>query len=273
VAVTAGLCAAAIGVVGVVSVSSVNAKVAKTSSAMVMTLSDSRIVESSGLARSGLSTNRLWTVNDSGGGTTLFALDTQGRTAATYDITGASHKDWEAMARKTINGVVYLFIGDIGDNGKKRSSIFVHRVREPAPGTASGSLKPTTFEFRYPDGSHNAEAMMVQPGSQRIFIVTKGKKTNGGIYEAPATLSTTSVNTLRKVGVAPAGMSDALFLPNGSFILRGYVNGWLYKKVGATPVGFSLPLKGETIAFGPTTRSVVIGSEGRNSKVYQVALP
>src|SRR5262245_17271717 len=99
----AGLAAAAMGAVAVSSLTSVDAKVAQSRSWLVMTLSDQRINESSGLTRSRLAEGRLWTVNDSGGGTTLYGIDRNGRTVATFDITGASHKDWEAMAASTIN--------------------------------------------------------------------------------------------------------------------------------------------------------------------------
>jgi hypothetical protein len=62
------------------------------------TMSDTRIVESSSLVRSGYSTSVLWTSNDSGGGPVLYAIAANGATVGTYTVTGASAKDWEAMA-------------------------------------------------------------------------------------------------------------------------------------------------------------------------------
>lgn len=265
------LAVAAAGVVAL-QVPSATAKVANTASNKILTIQDSRIDESSGLVRSNLSASRLWTTNDSGGGTTVYALDLSGRTTATYELTGASHLDWEGMAGSVIDGQSYIYVGDIGDNGKKRSSIFVHRFKEPS-GTTGGSLAYTTYEFSYPDGRHNAEGMMVDPSTHRIYIVSKVKGADGAIYAAPTTLSTTSVNKLTRVGTAPAGMSDAVFLADGRFVLRGYVNGWVYSKVGATPVGFALPLKGESISLDWTSGNVLIGSEKVKSPVYRVALP
>ncbi len=249
------------------------AKVIVTSSAKILTLNDGAINESSGLARSGYSSTRLWTHNDSGGGTTLYAVDLAGRTTAKYEVTGASHKDWEGMARAVVGGASYLYVGDIGDNGKKRPSIFVHRVKEPQPGGSGGSLAPTTYEFRYPDGKHNAEGLMVDPRTQRIYIVSKVKKANGAIYAAPSNPSTTGVNTLTRVATAPAGMSDATFLDDGRFVLRGYVNAWLYKSLGATPVGLALPLKGESITQDWSSGSVLVGSEKPFSSIWRVKLP
>jgi hypothetical protein len=250
----------------------VSAKVAVTRSSKVLTIQDSRIDESSGLVRSNLSSSRLWTVNDSGGGTTVYALDMSGRTTATYELTNASHKDWEGMASTVIGGTSYIYVGDIGDNGKKRSSIFVHRFVEPS-GSTGGALPYVTYELAYPDGARNAEGMMVDPTTHRLYVVSKVKKANGAIYAAPTTLSTTSVNRMTKVATAPAGMSDAVFLADGRFVLRGYVNGWLYSKIGATPVGFSLPLKGESISQDWSGGDVLIGSEKVRSPIYRVSLP
>ena len=237
------------------------------------TLRDPAIVESSGLARSGYSDTRLWTHNDSGGGTTIFAVAASGRTKARFELSGASHSDWEGMASAKKRGTSYLYVGDIGDNGSKRSNIYVHRVREPKPGARGRSLHPVTYAFKYPDGAHNAETLMVKPGSLRIYIVTKGKKQPGAIYAAPKSLSTKHVNHLHKVRAAPAGMADGVFLNRTRFVLRGYEGGWLYKKMRATPIRFPLPMKGESITTAWRSHHVLIGSEGKYSKIWRVRLP
>jgi hypothetical protein len=246
-------------------------RAATTSSSVDRTVKDPDITESSGLARSGYSTSRLWTHNDSGGGTYIYALASDGSTAATFNLGDASHKDWEAMASYQSGSSSYLYIGDIGDNGKKRDSIFVHRVVEPSLSSTGGTLKPETFEFRYPDGKHNAEAMMVAPGTHRVYIVTKSSP--AAIYVAPTTLSSTHINVLTKVTSAPVGLSDAVFLDDGRFVLRGYVSGWLYKGFGSTPIRFPLPLKGESVTAGYNSSYIYIGSEHQYSKIYRVSLP
>ncbi len=272
--VTGAVAALAVGAVVAGLLPAAEAQVAKTPASKSRVIKDPAIVESSGLARSYYVKSRLWTANDSGGGTTIYALGKHGKTTAKFELTGASHKDWEGMARTVIHGVSYLYVGDIGDNGSKRSSIFVHRLKEPKPSRHHGSVKYKTYEFKYPDGSHNAEGLMVKPGrSHRLFIVSKGKKVNGAIYRAPKKLSTTKVNKLKKVQIAPPGMSDAVFLTGGRFILRGYNNGWLYKRIGATPTGFALPIKGESITTARNKDFVFVGSEGKRSSIWRVKLP
>jgi hypothetical protein len=252
----------------------VGAEVVRTEATKVRTLQDPRITESSSLATSYYRKGRLWTANDSGGGTTLYAVGRGGATVRTFELRGASHLDWEGMARSVVDGVSYLYVGDIGDNGSRRPSIFVHRVKEPQPSRPSGTLRRhRTYELRYPDGPHNAEALMVHPRTHRIFVVTKVKGAEGAIYRAPSEPTTSGPNLLERLGPAPAGMSDAVFLRDGRFVLRGYVNGWLYDAVGAAPRGFALPLKGESITQTWRSGRVFVGSEHQYSSVWRVALP
>jgi hypothetical protein len=269
----AGTATATVGAQADRSVSASAAPVRAESAQVNRTLRDPRIVESSGLARSRYVRGQLWTHNDSGGGPYLYHIATNGATVGRFRVAGAPARDWEAMASAKRRGTSYLFVGDIGDNASKRSSILVHRVREPRAGATSGTLTPKTYEFRYPDGAHNAETLMVKPKSMRIFIVTKTRQGPGGIYVAPKKPSRTHVNVLRKVGSAPTGMPDGVFLDRRSFVLRGYVNGWYYSRIGASPVLFRMPLKGESVTRGWNRHYVLVGAEGRNSQIWRVPLP
>ncbi len=235
------------------------------------TLTDSRIIESSGLARSGWTSGVLWTHNDSGGGPVVYALSAKGATLAAYTVTGASAHDWEGMASARSGSTRYIYVGDIGDNGKKRTTIAVHRVVEPST-LRNGSLTPTTWTFRYPDGPHNCETLLVQPGTLRIYLVTKDSA-GGAVYVAPASPSTTGVNVLTKVASAPVTLSDGAFLDDGRLILRGYERAYLYTKIGGTPSVFGLPEPGESITPGFTAGTVYTGSEGKFSKIWRVTLP
>lgn len=249
------------------------ASAAETPSRKVRTLKDPRIVESSGLALSLYRGRRLWTHNDSGGGPRLFAVGRHGRTTGRYYLTHARAWDWEAMASAKRNGKRYLFIGEIGDNRKQKSSIYVHRIREPKPNAPDGRRNPASYELRYPDGAHDAEALLVRPGTLRIYIVTKVKDGPGHIYLAPKHPSQRHRNRLKKIGKAPSVITDGVFLNRHRFVLRGHGTAYSYRKMGARPKQFSLPHSGESIARSPRKRYVLIGSEGRYSDIWRVRLP
>jgi hypothetical protein len=244
---------------------------AKAPAVVDRTLTDTRIVESSSLTRSAYGKGVLWTSNDSGGGPVLYAIGASGATLATYTVRNASAHDWEGMAAASSGSAHYLYIGDIGDNGKKRSTIAVFRVVEPSA-PRNGTLDATGFTFRYPDGPHNAETLLVNPTTLRIYVVTKDTK-GGVIYAAPPSPSPSAVNTLSRVGTAPVTLSDGAFLDGSRFVLRGYERGYLYPRMGATPVTFGLPAPGESITGGYSAGTVFTGEEGVRSKVWRVTLP
>ena len=81
------------------------------------------------------------------------------------------------------------------------------------------------------------------------------------------------MNTLTRVGTAPATLSDGAFLDGSRLVLRGYERGYLYASLGSTPVTFGLPQPGESITPGYTAGTVYTGEEGVRSKVWRVTLP
>src|SRR5687768_5757946 len=117
--------------------------------------------EGSGLAASRRASGRFWSHNDSGE-PMLFALDTNGRVTGRLTISGATVQDWEAVAVGPCPSGSCIFVADIGDHDGDRKQITVYRMVEPAD--ASGSAKvDATLHATYPDGSHDAEALLVTP--------------------------------------------------------------------------------------------------------------
>ena len=151
--------------------------------------------QASGIAASRNNPGVLWTHNDSGDGPRIFAIDTQGQQLGTYNLSGVSQVDYEdiAIGPGPVTNVSYLFLGDIGDNNAKRDSIVIYQIPEPAVYLRQAARPPTvnvtgfrSLALAYPDGAHNAEALMVDPISGDLFIGTK--QTNvSRIYTATKT--------------------------------------------------------------------------------------
>ncbi|HET7516301.1 MAG TPA: hypothetical protein VFN05_01135, partial [Actinomycetes bacterium] len=177
-------------------------------------LEDPRILESSGLALSGRHEAVLWTHNDSDDGPRLYAVGPDGRTLATLTLGGAEARDWEGMAAgRDDRGRPALFVGDIGDNNGVWPEIAVYRVTEPA--TLRDATTPAVrYRLRYADGPHNAEALLVDPRSNRLYVASKDAA-GGSLYRAPARLRTDQVNVLRRVARVPPVVTDGAFLPDG----------------------------------------------------------
>lgn len=233
-------------------------------------LYDNRITESSGLARSTYDRDILWTHNDSGDGPRVFAVDRDGQTKAVVTLEGASARDWEDIAAGPDHT---LWVGDIGDNARSRSSIQVYSFPEPST-VASGSVTAKKYTLRYPDGANNAEGLMVRQTTGRLFVVSKSPD-GGAIYRAPKTLSTSGTNTLTRVASAPVKVTAAAFAPDGrGFVLTNYSTAFFYDSIADTTARRVDPpstRQGESVEFTADGTSVLLGSEGTESPVHRFA--
>src|SRR5262245_20048956 len=135
--------------------------------------------EASGLAASRRTPGLLWTHNDSGD-PFVFALTATGGVKGRVRVTGAQVWDWEDVAVGPCPKGTCLYIADIGDNDRHRQTIPIYRTSEPAPGDAQ-TENVEVFRAMYPDGAHDAEALIVLPGGE-MLIVTKGNAVPAAIY-------------------------------------------------------------------------------------------
>jgi hypothetical protein len=232
-------------------------------------LADREIRESSGLARSTYARRLVWTHNDSGDSTRLFAVRRNGETRAVMRVEGARARDWEDIAAGPRHT---LWIGDIGDNRRSRARISVYRVKEPRR-VRPGALQATRFDFTYPDGPHDAEGLMVKPRSGRLFIISKSGS-GGAVYRAPRQLSTSSVNELVRVRATPRTVTAAAWRPGGGFALVNYSKAYVYEKLRSAPTVYDKPdlRQGESAEFDRDGSSLLLGSEGTDSPVYRLGV-
>ncbi|HKB68365.1 MAG TPA: hypothetical protein VKC61_21070 [Pyrinomonadaceae bacterium] len=191
-------------------------------------LEDQAISESSGLVASRTSPGSYWTHNDAGNEPLIYSFDSQGRSRGVWRVTGATNYDWEDLSTGPgpKPGTNYLYIGDIGDNDGTRSEIVIYRIPEPVIPNGvpiSTAQRPNATEtaeairLRYPDGSHNSEALLVHPRTGRIYLIVKEKSAKPGIYAADAPTGSGEVVTLARIGeVDLSGRSEGLI--NGGAI-------------------------------------------------------
>jgi hypothetical protein len=233
---------------------------------VAFTIKDARIAKSSGLAVDP-ATNLYWTVNDSGNRGVAYGIGLDGTVQGTLNFR-AQPRDIEAVAIHEDR----LYIADIGDNNSQRGFVRVYFFENPR---ANGlTVTYNAYDFRYPDGPHNAETLLVND-SGRLFIVTKGWK--AAIYEAPAKPDRQGVNELAKVGSAPSNVTDGTFLPGGERIaLLTYstlevIEATNYEVLASVPIP-DQPQAG-SLALSLNRRSLLVGSKGKQSKVYSMAVP
>ncbi len=240
----------------------------------LLTIRDPRILESSGLAASRTLPDVLWTVNDSGGEPEVYGVGPDGRTALTLRLDGATNRDWEAVSvGPRPDGGSWLWVGDIGDNNSVWTTIRIYRVAEPTA-AEDQSVAWTAYDLRYPDGPRDAETLLVDPSSGRLYVVSK-RVQGAAVYEAPAQLRAGQVNVLTRVASAGPLMTDGSFAPDGRVALRGYLDATVAPGIGKKATRLALPLQpqGESLTWDLDGSAVLVGSEGERSAVWRVPVP
>lgn len=180
-------------------------------------LEDRAIEESSGLIASRTSPGCYWTHNDANNEALIYAFDSNGRRRGVWRVSGATLEDWEDISagpgpKADTN---YLYIGDIGDKSVSRSQITIYRIPEPVipnsdPGSTQQTAPAEAFRLTYPDGKHNAEALMVHPKTGRIYIVTKVELGKPGIYAVDAPVAGGTATLTRLGEIDASGLSSGL---------------------------------------------------------------
>jgi hypothetical protein len=227
---------------------------------------DRDIDEDSALVQAG----RLFvTTNDSGDAARIFTMNARGRTVG---VTHWAKRQTDCEAIAPINAG-HVWVGDIGDNDSVRRSIVVSRV---PVGRGNRTVRPAKYHLVYPDGPHNAETLMRDPDTGRLFIVTKSP-TGGTLYSVPKPLSRTHTNMLTPLASVPlVKATDGAFFRSGEyFVVRDYEKAVLYAWPSLRQVGtFRLPSQeqGEGLATD-TGGSVFLSSEGTLQPVLHYRLP
>lgn len=247
------------------------------------------VTETSGIATSRRYPGTVWMHNDSGGGPFVYATDLSGADLGTYEIDAPAF-DWEGMAigPGPDPSIDYLYLGDIGDNLHFRPAVTVRRISEPVPDAAGGLIADVaSFNLVYPDPGFDSEAMIVDPVTGDILLVTKGKSGDPAlIFRAPSDQLVDGESVrLEQVGVFDlepgAYVTGAdIDVTGAAIVFRGYNEVWLWHRVdlGFTDTFAAEPcrtpstaeVQGEAISFTSDGFSYLTISEGENPDINLV---
>jgi hypothetical protein len=261
-------------------------------------LDDPAVSESSGVVASRRNPGLLWTHNDSGDGPFLYATDEQGKRRGVWRVAGADALDWEDIAAGPgpQPGRSYLYVGDIGDNREARREIIIYRVPEPevvslaaSANKKSPQLTESTEAIRlqYPDGPHDAEALLIHPVTGNIYIITKTLGTAANVYQLATPYSSSALNRLKLLGQVsgvPTGLiTGGDVSPDGNgIVLCDYLGAYELRLPGSTsrfddiwrqaPANINLGVRrqGESICYAADSGSFYATSEKRPTPLIKV---
>lgn len=138
--------------------------------------------EASGIAASTTTPGAYYLIDDGTGTDAVVAVGSDREQIASIEVDGAPLDNAEALTAGTCGSTPLptgdpagscLYIGDIGDNSERRDDITVIRFAEPDLAAPPAEPVPADeWRYTYPDGAHNAEAMLVDSDGS-LIIVTK----------------------------------------------------------------------------------------------------
>jgi hypothetical protein len=220
------------------------------------------IDEASGIADSRANPGCLWVEEDSGNPPDIYLLKYNGSLLKKIAIKGAQNRDWEDMAVSSgpAAGTSYIYLADIGDNNSSYKSCSI--LRFPEPDAAKDVVEDwDKINFIYPDGPHDAEAILVDDATKDIYVITK-RDAQSKVYKLAYPQSLTEVNIAAFVtGLPYTGVVSAAFSKNGQeFIIKTYTSLFYYtRKSGesmdaaltkaATTLSYQLEPQGEAVCF------------------------
>jgi hypothetical protein len=248
-------------------------------------MTDKSIGELSGMASDG---QKMYAINDGGTKLSVYVLN---KTTCKVERTITNKTDpfdVEDMARAS-DGTFWL--ADTGDNNKNRETVALH--------TLSPEGKAALYRLTYPDGAHDAEALLLGRGGVP-YLVTKTPLGAAEVYRPEGKLTSPGPTKLTRVASVdlkttetPGGPervphSISTILVTGGAVsadgkviaLRTYTDAYLYSApdgdivaaLGRTAVRVPLPNEpqGESIAFEPDG-TLLSGSEGVGQPIRAVA--
>lgn len=260
------------------------------------TLRSDDVRESSGLAASLCQAGVYWTINDSGGGPFVFAIDETGKELGTWRVPDVENIDWEAIAVFRKGEKCSVLIGEIGNSKDgSRTEHRIYSIAEPIiDATSSGSTKKkalmssaaATVSFSYPDRPHDAEAMMVHPNTGDIYVVTKERKQAAAVFRVRPSAGQKIV--AEKIGevslpAVPEGMiTDGSISPDGTRLaLTDYFAGYEFtlpaeggefskifeQKPAVVEIG--IRDQGEALTYSADGKALLATSEGKDQPIMK----
>ncbi len=268
------------------------------------------IDESSGVDASRRFTNCFWTHNDNGDRPGIFLVSGEGEHLATIQLAGAAFTDWEDISMIRDGDHDWIVVGDVGDNTARRPLCRLYLVEEPELELPRASAEPLeqvvtefqTVTFRYPNGPVDCEAIAVEPGTRRVWLVSKqrpggpGARMAGGkngayekcvihFLDVPEKPDNTVLEATRVESVFDSLFVTGLdFSPDGdlavsSTLFTAHVfvrgnEGWEKAFAGRSAVVTPLPLRrqGEAICFDVNGENLILTSEGVGQSVWRIPI-
>lgn len=250
-------------------------------SSAVFALTNTQVIESSGITASLRRDDVLWTHNDSGDTPRLFAFDTAGRDLGTIAVKPAEAIDWEDICSVTIDDKPCLVVADTGDNQRRRDHATLYIVEEPDLATDRVARVIRALPFTYEDSPQNCEGLAVSPDEQVFYLASRGKRNERKLYELPFTGTVARLVTslshphVTAMDISRDGRYAVLLTQENTAIEYRREAGESWPQAFArTPRILPIPeaMQAEAICYSPDGDALYVTSEGSPCPLWRIEI-
>nr|WP_321243034.1 hypothetical protein [uncultured Psychroserpens sp.] len=114
----------------------------------------------------------LWVIEDAGNKNNLYGLNSKGDIIKDISISNIQNIDWEDLTSDTLGNI---YIGDFGNNNKKRENFAIYKVSNPENASAETTAEVISFKLPKNMKSEDFESFFLHNGSFYIFSKTHKK--------------------------------------------------------------------------------------------------
>ena len=233
------------------------------------------IEETSGMAVSRKHPSWIYVHNDSGGEPEIYILDTLGSFLGNIRLEGVENRDWEdlAIGPGPEKNETYLYVGDIGDNFSKHEELIIYRFPEPDSFKAKMTVQPEVIKLTYPDGSKDAETLLIDPTTGDLYILTK-RDTKNTLYKASGELLEDGKNiVLEKVLQMPVTLSVGgdISADGTQVIIKNYWVVYYWKREEGESIKETLSRKAFLLPYDPEPQGEAIAFEPEGDAYFTLS--
>lgn len=245
-----------------------------------VTIAPGLIDEASGIVDSRSMPGFIWVEQDSGSPADITLVGHDGQVKGKMMLPAiAANRDWEDMGigPGPEGGLTYLYLADIGDNNAQYPGYVIYRF--PEPKSLTEPIKQVErINFNYPDGPRDAEAILVDPQTKDIWVVTK-REAKARLYRLPYPQNINVVTTAQFYGELPFSVvtGGSISSDGTEILLRTYTNVYYWKRQNnelladvlqkreAKMLPYRLEPQGEAICFDRENKGYFTLSERYNA--------
>jgi len=126
--------------------------------------------------------NLLWVIEDAGNKNNLYGLNIQGKIIKDISISNIQNIDWEDLTSDSFGNI---YIGDFGNNSKKRKNFAIYKVNNPENVNSNTTAEVISFKLTKTVKSQDFESFFLY--NDNFYIFSKDNKETK-LFQVPNTI-------------------------------------------------------------------------------------